>query len=118
MVCIQIFSFSRNGWLQLTCANNESEENHTMPELNTIHRSTPGVSSQSVGLGCGTLLVIALIVIFFGRTDIKPLEAEIVALRGEVSALHGEVTRAREMLEIIATRIDGNPAAAGPDAPR
>jgi hypothetical protein len=67
-----------------------------MPEMIREHR---------VQLGCGTLIVIALIVMFFSRTDTNDLEHEIRGLRSEVGemkklieAQSGEIRQLRERL--------------------
>jgi hypothetical protein len=67
-----------------------------MPELIREHR---------VKLGCGTLIVIALIVMLFSRTDTNDLEKEIGGLRSEVGemkklieAQSGEIRQLRERL--------------------
>jgi hypothetical protein len=43
--------------------------------------------SQHTTLGCGTLILIALIVLFFSRPGLGDLEREVRSLRSEVSAL-------------------------------
>jgi hypothetical protein len=43
--------------------------------------------SQHATLGCGTLILIALIVMIFGRGDTKDLEREVRDLKAEVAAL-------------------------------
>jgi hypothetical protein len=65
-----------------------------MPELIREHR---------VQLGCGTLIVIALIVMFFSRTNTTELENEVRSLRSEVGAIKklieaqtGEIRQLRE----------------------
>jgi hypothetical protein len=67
-----------------------------MPELIREHR---------VQLGCGTLIVIALIVMFFSRTDTHELENEIRGLRSDVTEIKkliegqaGEIRQLREKL--------------------
>jgi hypothetical protein len=67
-----------------------------MPELIREHR---------VQLGCGTLILIALIVMFFSRTDTNELENEIRGLRSEVGEIKklietqsGEIRQLREKL--------------------
>jgi hypothetical protein len=67
-----------------------------MPELIREHR---------VQLGCGTLIVIALIVMFFSRGDTDDLEKEVRGLRSEVGEIKklievqtGEIRQLREKL--------------------
>jgi hypothetical protein len=43
--------------------------------------------SHQATLGCGTLILIALIVMFFSRPGISDLEKEVRSLRSEVSEL-------------------------------
>lgn len=57
------------------------------------------VNTQAVGLGCGSILIIALIVLVFGRADVAPLEDKIEALQTEVSQLRSEVAELGEKLE-------------------
>ena len=45
------------------------------------------IREHRVQLGCGTLIVIALIVMFFSRTDTNALENEIRGLRSEVAEI-------------------------------
>ena len=67
-----------------------------MPELIREHR---------VQLGCGTLILIALIVMFFSRTSTTEMENEIRGLRSDVSELKklievqsGEIRELRQKL--------------------
>lgn len=46
-----------------------------------------GNRSQNVTLGCGTLILIGLIVMFFSRPGMRDLEREVHGLRSEVSEL-------------------------------
>lgn len=45
------------------------------------------VREQSVQLGCGTLIIIALIVLIFGRDNVKDIERDVRKLRQEVGEL-------------------------------
>jgi|LakMenE18May11ns_1017448.scaffolds.fasta_scaffold8949337_2 hypothetical protein len=70
----------------------------------------PRVQQQEVSLGCGTLILIALIVLIFGRGGTDDMERELKGLRAEVNelkaavqhqtvqmkALQAEMTKARE----------------------
>ena len=74
-----------------------------MPELIREHR---------VQLGCGTLIVIALIVMFFSGTDTNDLENEIRGLRSEVGemkklieAQSGEIRQLREKLSPASSKV-------------
>jgi hypothetical protein len=68
------------------------------------------VAETEVSLGCGTLILIALIVLIFGRGGTDDMERELKGLRAEVNelkaavqhqtvqmkALQAEMTKARE----------------------
>ncbi len=75
--------------------------------------TNPTNYNAQVGLGCGTLIIIALIVVFLGRADLKPLEAEVAGLRTEVQALRTDIDALRRDLapERIAPDTNSN---AGP----
>jgi hypothetical protein len=60
-----------------------------VPELIREHR---------VQLGCGTLIVIALIVMFFSRTNTDDLENEIKGLRSDVVEM-------KKLIEVQSTEI-------------
>ena len=55
-----------------------------------------GSQNQTVSLGCGTLILIALIVVFFSRPRTSDLEREIARLRGEVGQLRESIEELRE----------------------
>ena len=62
--------------------------------------------TQHATLGCGTLILIALIVLFFSRPGISDLERDVRALRSEVAELKkavdsqtNEMKRLNEKLE-------------------
>jgi hypothetical protein len=46
---------------------------------------------QQATLGCGSLILIALIVLIFGRSNVNELEKEIKSLSGEVKGLKQSV---------------------------
>jgi hypothetical protein len=61
--------------------------------------------TEHVTLGCGTLILIALIVLFFSRPGLSDLERDVRALRSEMGELKkalesqtNEIKRMREML--------------------
>lgn len=54
---------------------------------------------QEVSLGCGTLIIIALIVIFFAGDDNKDLERELRTLRNEVVELRTSIESLEEAIE-------------------
>ncbi len=72
-----------------------------MPQATQDHR---------VQLGCGTLIVIALIVLFFSRRDTSDLDREIGALRSEVA----EIKRMIESQSAEIRQLREKPATASP----
>ncbi len=62
--------------------------------------------NQAASLGCGTLIIIALIVVFLGRSDTTPLEAEIASLREEVAALQNQQSESHRLLETLILRAE------------
>lgn len=62
----------------------------TMPQTQEVRAS----------LGCGTLILIAIIVIIFsGHSDHDKLEKKLDALTSEVTELQGEIAELREALD-------------------
>lgn len=61
---------------------------------------------QEVSLGCGTLILIALIVLIFGRGGTKDLEREVQGLRSEVVALKEAVEAQTGRIRILQDRLD------------
>ena len=55
--------------------------------------------TQTVSLGCGTLILIALIVLIFGGSDTDKLEREVRSLQTGITQLSGEVKSLQGMLE-------------------
>ena len=62
--------------------------------------------NQAASLGCGTLIIIALIVLFLGRSDTAPLEAEIANLREDVAALQTQQSESHRLLETLILRAE------------
>ena len=58
-----------------------------------------GNQQQTVSLGCGTLILIALIVLFFSRPGTDKLEREINGLRREVGELRETVGELRQEIQ-------------------
>ena len=56
-------------------------------------------STQTVSLGCGTLILIALIVLIFGRGDTERVESELGAVRSDVAQLGTEIKDLKEAVE-------------------
>ena len=61
-----------------------------------------GGQNQTVSLGCGTLILIALIVVFFSRPGTDELEREIERLRGEVGQLRESIEELRQDVRQLA----------------
>ena len=79
-----------------------------MPESETDSRR------QAVGLGCGTLILIALIVLFFSGGDTTRLTNEIAALRQEVEALRADQAETHRLVEALLR--SGDEPARSPEA--
>jgi hypothetical protein len=62
--------------------------------------------TQRATLGCGTLILIALIVLFFSRPGLSDLEQEVRALRSEVSALKEAVASQTNELKALREKVD------------
>lgn len=61
---------------------------------------------QEVSLGCGTLILIALIVLIFGRSKTGDLEKEIQGLRSEVVELRKAVETQTGQLQGMQNKLD------------
>lgn len=79
--------------------------------------------TQQVSLGCGTLILIALIVLLFSgggvdevKREIESLRSEIVQLKNAVASQTGEISTLRRTLERLNPRTpgDGGPKDDGP----
>lgn len=73
--------------------------------------------SNAASLGCGTLILIALIVLFFGNTDLTPLQNEVASLRKEVEVLQRQQRETHALLETIVLHIDPKPGDEGAAPP-
>ena len=60
-----------------------------------------GVNSNSASLGCGTLILIALIVIFFSGGDTARLTSEVESLRREVKRLNAQQAETHRLVETL-----------------
>jgi hypothetical protein len=55
--------------------------------------------NQKVSLGCGTLLLIALIVVIFSNSGTRGLDSEVRKLNTEVQALQSQVNLQNQTLQ-------------------
>lgn len=62
--------------------------------------------TQQATLGCGTLILIGLVVLFFTRPGFREVENDVRALRNEVKAVQKEVTAQTEQLRAIRERLE------------
>jgi hypothetical protein len=62
--------------------------------------------THQVSLGCGTLILIALIVLFFSGRGINDLEREVHGLRSEVSELKKTVEAQTSELKLLQQKLD------------
>jgi len=67
--------------------------------------------SAAVSLGCGTLIIIALIVLFLGRVDLDPVRADLAAVRTEVADLRREIQTLQSQQADVQRKLDGIAAA-------
>jgi hypothetical protein len=61
-------------------------------------------------LGCGTLILIALIVLFLSGGDTTQLENEVASLRQEVEALRAEQAETHRLIETLVLNAGSGPA--------
>jgi len=61
--------------------------------------------TQNATLGCGTLILIALIVMIFGGSDTKKVEREVKELRTEVGALKKTIERQTDEIEALREKL-------------
>jgi hypothetical protein len=62
--------------------------------------------TQHATLGCGTLILIALIVLFFSRPGISDLERDVRALRSEVADVRKSVDTQTNELKVLQEKVD------------
>lgn len=68
--------------------------------------------TQQVSLGCGTLILIALIVLIFSGRGSNELEREIRGLRSEIGELKQAVEAQTIQSKLLAEKVDKSQAAA------
>lgn len=64
-----------------------SNASEPCPSVENRPATSPLVAGQGVSLGCGSLILIALIVLIFGRGNTSELEREVRSLRSEIGDL-------------------------------
>lgn len=62
-------------------------------------------SSQRATLGCGTLILIALIVMFFSRPDTRDLETEVRNLKSEIGTLKAAVEKQTNAIQSLERKL-------------
>ncbi len=65
--------------------------------------------TQHATLGCGTLILIALIVLFFGRPGIQDLERDVKSLRSEVGDLKKAVESQTNEIRRLTDKVNQRP---------
>lgn len=63
------------------------------------------VQGQEVSLGCGTLILIALIVLIFGRSSTRDVERQLEGLRTEVQQLRTSVESQTTQIQELRDRL-------------
>jgi hypothetical protein len=62
--------------------------------------------SRQATLGCGTLILIALIVLFFSRPGIGTLENEVRGLRSDVKELKATIDRQTALIRELKQKVE------------
>ena len=62
--------------------------------------------SQKVSLGCGTLILIALIVMIFGSGETDKIEDELRGLRTEITELKTSIGLQTHQLTVLQKKVD------------
>lgn len=75
------------------------------PVSSSVPPKTSLGSSQKVSLGCGTLILIALIVLIFSREGVDDVEKEVQALRKEVAELKQDVQAQTEEIKKLQAQL-------------
>jgi hypothetical protein len=64
------------------------------------------MQTHQVTLGCGTLILIALIVLFFSRPGLGDLERDVHALRSEVGELKKIIETQTSQIRLLQDKIE------------
>jgi hypothetical protein len=64
------------------------------------------MQTHQVTLGCGTLILIALIVLFFSRPGLGDLERDVHALRSEVGELKKTIETQTSQIRLLQDKIE------------
>lgn len=82
----------------------------TIPEPSQPAADSPAgvrlAKGQEVSLGCGTLILIALIVLIFGRGGAGDLEREVRGLRSDVGELKKAVEAQTDQVRALQDKLD------------
>ncbi len=62
--------------------------------------------TQQVSLGCGTLILIALIVMIFSSPRVDEIQSEVQGLQSEVTQLKGSVEALSEQIRLLREKLD------------
>ena len=62
--------------------------------------------AQQVSLGCGTLILIALIVMFFSQPGVKEVQHEVQGLRQEMVVLRTSVEAQTEEIRLLREKLE------------
>ena len=65
--------------------------------------------NNKVSLGCGTLILIALIVLLFSNPGISDLEDEVNELRSEIRELNTNIERLESKIDVLIKDAEENP---------
>jgi hypothetical protein len=94
-------------------AENEAQLKRNLADYGIVLGSaelvTSPIRSQTASLGCGTLVLIAIIVMIFSRGDDDELKRKLDQLRGEVRQLESAANAQTKMLKELRAEIEPTP---------
>ena len=73
--------------------------------MSTDGRSNADNRTQHATLGCGTLILIALIVMIFSGSDTKKVEREVKELRSEIGALKKTIEEQTDEIQALREKV-------------